>query len=395
MATNTLLTPTQITRKALMILHQKLNFVGSVKRDYDDRFANSGAKIGDTLQIRLPNKYTTRDGATLSAQDTTEKKVDLAVSKQKGVDMEFTSNELTLDLDDFSERILEPAMAQLAATIESDALSMYKDVYNQVDNIGAAATFSKLLQVRRQLTENLAPSSQRRMLLNTQDSVDLVDGLKGLFQDSTEIARQYREGSMGITAGFGDIYENTLIPRHSASAGVDDSYLVNGGSQTGSTLTVDGGTDALNEGDVFTISGVNRVHPETKKDTGELQQFVVTADYAGGAGDISISPEIITSGAYQNVSGSPADNAALSFAGTASTDHDLSLGFHRDAFAFTSADLVMPEGVDFAAREQYDGISIRLVRDYDINNDKFPCRLDVLYGYKAIRPELACRFANN
>lgn len=392
---NSILTVDQITREALRILHQKLNFVGKVNRTYDDRFAQSGAKIGDTLRIRKPNQFTVRDGATLSTQDTTEKSEDLTVSKQKGVDVEFTSNELTLDLDDFSDRILEPAMAVLAANIEADAFNMYKAVYNQVDNIGSAATFSKLLAVRKQLTDNLAPLSPRCLTLNTQDNLDMVDGLKGLFQDSTQIAKQYREGMVGVIGGFGEIYENTVIPSHTAGAGADDSYLVNGASQTGSTLTVDGGSSALVEGDVFTISGVNRVHPETKNDTGDLQQFVVTADYSGGAGDISISPEIITSGAYQNVSGSPADNAALSIQGTASTAHDISLGFHRDAFAFVTADLVMPDGVDFASRQTYDGISMRIVRDYDINNDKFPTRLDVLYGFKAIRPQIACRMANN
>lgn len=390
---NTLLTPTAITRKALMILHQKLNFVGKINRSYDDRFANSGAKIGDTLQIRLPNQYTVRDGATLSTQDTTEKKVDLTVSTQKGVDVNFSSEELTLDLDDFSERVLEPAMSVLAANIEADAFNMYKAVYNQVDNIGNAATFAKLLAVRKQLTDNLAPLSPRCLTLNTQDNLDLVDGLKGLFQDSTQIAKQYREGMVGVIGGFGEIYENTVIPSHTVGAG--SGYLVNGAAESGSTLTVDTGTGALEEGDVFTIASVNRVHPETKADTGELQQFVVTADYAGGAGDISIAPAIVASGAYQNVSAIPADNAALTFAGTASTAHDISLGFHRDAFAFVTADLVMPEGVDFASRQTYDGISMRIVRDYDINNDKFPCRIDVLYGYKAIRPQIASRFANN
>lgn len=392
---NTLLTPTQITRKALMILHQKLNFVGKVNRQYDDRFANSGAKIGDTLQIRLPNQYTVRDGSTLSTQDTSEKKTDLTVGTQKGVDLNFSSTELTLDLDDFSERILEPAMAVLAANIEADAFNMYKEVYNQVGNHGSAATFAKLLAVRKNLTDNLAPLSPRCLTLNTQDNLDLVDGLKGLFQDSTQIAKQYREGMVGVIGGFGEIYENTVIPSHTPGAGADDAYLVNGASQTGSTLAVDGGTGALKEGDVFTIANVNRVHPETKADTGDLQQFVVTADYAGGIGNISIAPAITVSGAYQNVSNSPADNAALTISGTASTAHDMSLGFHRDAFAFATADLVMPEGVDFASRQTYDGISMRIVRNYDINNDKFPCRLDVLYGYKAVRPEIASRFANN
>lgn len=392
---NTILTPQAITREALRILHQKLNFVGNIHRDYDDRFAQSGAKIGDTLQIRLPNQYTVRTGATLSTQDTTEQKVDLTVGTQKGVDVNFSSAELTMDLDDFSTRILEPAMAVLAANIEASALGMYKDVYQQVNNVGGSATLANLLGARKKMTDSLAPHDRRCMLLNTQANVDLVDALKGLFQDSNEIAKQYREGKVGRTAGFGDIFENTLLPRHTSGSNAGTGYLVNGASQTGATLTVDTGTGTLKQGDIFTIAGVNAVHPETKADTGNLQQFVVTADYAGGGGSVSISPSIVTSGALQNVTGSPADNAAITKIGGASAVHDLSLGFHKEAFAFATADLVMPQGVDFSAREVFDGISMRIVRAYDINNDKFPCRIDVLYGHKTIRPQLAARIATN
>lgn len=392
---NTLLTPTEITREALRILHQKLNFIGSIKRDYDDRFARSGAKIGDTLQIRLPNQYTVRTGATLSAQDTTEQKVDLTVGTQKGVDTEFLSTDLTLDLQDFSERILEPAMAVLAANIEADALTMYQDVYQVVDNSGSAMTFANLLAGRKKLTDSLAPLTPRALLLNTQANNDVVDALKGLFQDSSEVAKQYREGLVGRTAGYGSIYENTLLPRHTVGS-QDGAYLVNDTMASGdSTVTVDTGTGTLKKGDVFTFASVNSVHPETKDDTGNLKQFVVTADYAGGAGDVSFSPAVISTGARQNVSALPADNAAITVVGTASTAHDESLAYHRDAFTFATADLVMPEGVDFAAREVYDGISMRVIRNYDINNDKFPCRIDVLYGYKTIRAELAARLLSN
>lgn len=391
---NSNLTPTMVTREALRILHQKLNFIGNIDRQYDSSFAQNGAKIGDTLKIRLPNQYTVRTGATLSVQDNIENSVDLTVATQKGVDVEFTSAELTLDIDDFSSRILEPMMAVLAANIESDALSMYKDVYNQVDNIGSSATLAKILQGRKILVDNLAGSSFTANL-NTQDNVDLVDALKGLFQDSTQIAKQYREGMMGRTSGF-EFFENTLMPRHTTgTAAATTGYLVNGASQTGATLTVDTGTTTFLKGDIITIAGVNRVHPETKADTGELQTFVVTADSGASATSLAISPSITTSGGTQNVSGSPADNAAISKQGGASATYDISLGYARDAFTFATADLRMPNGVDFAAREVMDGISMRVVSDYDITNDKFPTRIDVLYGYKAQRPQLAVRWANN
>ena len=398
MATNSILTPTAVTRKALQILHQKLNFIGAMNRQYDDSFAKSGAKIGDSLKIRLPNQFTVRSGAALSAQNTTETSTTLTVSQQKGVDVEFTSAELTLSMDDFAQRILEPAMAVLAANIEADAFSMVNDVYNVVNNTGSPSpmTLKALLQGHKVLTDNLAPSSGRKLILNTQDNLDLVDSLKTLFQDSTEIAKQYREGMVGRTAGFGEIYENTLIPTHTTgTAAATSGYLVNGGSQTGSTLTVDTGTTTFLVGDVITIAGVYRVHPETKVSTSELQQFVVTANSGTSATSLAISPAIVTSGGAQNVSGSPADNAAISKIGGNGTVYKPSLAFHENAFTFATADLVMPQGVDFAAREVYDGISMRIVRQYAISTDTMPCRIDVLYGYKTIRPQIACQILSN
>lgn len=396
---NSILTPTAVTREALRILHQKLNFVGNIKRDYDDSFAKSGAKIGDSLKIRLPNQYTVRTGATLSAQDTSEISTTLQVATQKGVDLNFTSVDLTMSLDDFSKRILDPAMSVLAANIEADALSMMLDVYQNVNNIGSAITFGKLMSSRKVLNDALAPmDNNRSILLNTQDNVDLVDGLKGLFQDSAAIKEQYREGSMGRTGGF-DFYENTLIANQTTgTAAAATGYTVNGAvTVNGSTaVTLAAGANTFKKGDVITFVGCNRVHPETKADTGVLQPFVVTADYAGGAGSLSFAPAIYTSGGRQNVvAAGIANGVAVAKIGGASAIYKPSLAFHKDAFAFATADLVMPQGVDFASRQVLDGISMRIVRQYDINNDKFPCRLDVLYGYKTIRPELACRILSN
>lgn len=393
---NTILTPTAVTREALRVLHQKLNFVGSIKRDYDASFAKEGAKIGDSLKIRLPNQYTVRTGATLSAQDTTETSTTLQVATQKGVDLNFTSVDLTLSLDDFSGRILEPAMSVLAANIEADALSMALDVYQVVNNVGSAITLNKALTARKVLVDALAPGDARTLLLNTQDNLDLVDALKGLFQDSNEIAKQYREGKVGRTAGFGDIYENTLLASQATgTAASATTYTVNGATQVGAAITIQTGATTFKKGDVVTFAGCNRCHPESKADTGVLQQFVVTADYAGGGGNLAISPAIVTSGGRQNVTASPTNGGAVVKVGGASAVYKPSLAYHKDAFAFATADLVMPGGVDFAAREVMDGVSMRIVRQYDINNDKFPARLDVLFGFKTIRPELACRILSN
>lgn len=392
---NSILTATAVTREALRILHQKLNFVGSINRQYDDSFARSGAKTGDSLKIRLPNQYTVRSGKTLATQDTTETSVTLQVATQKGVDVNFSSADLSLSLDDFTRRVLEPAMSVLAANIEADAISMYAEVHNQVADIGNAIDLIDVLNARKILQDNLAPTANRTCNLNTQDNVDLVDDLKGLFHDSQEVSRQYLEGFVGRTAGF-DFMENTLWPSH--TTGTDDGtgdYLTNGASQSGSTLTVDSGAGTFKTGDVITIEGVYRVHPETKVSTGILQQFVVTADAGSSATSLGISPAIVATGPRQNVSNAAADNKMILKVGGASANHGISLAYHEDAFTFATADLVMPKGVDFSAREVFDGVSMRIVRAYDINNDNLPCRIDVLYGYKCLRPEYACRLAFN
>lgn len=391
---NAILTPTEITREAVRILHQESNFIGNVTRDYDDRFARDGAKIGDTLQIRLPNEYTVRTGRILDVQDTNEQKVDLTVATQKGVDMAFTSRDLTLDIQDFSQRFIQPAMSVLAANVEADALSMLDDVYQVEDRSGSAVQFSNVLNARKLLRDALAPNSGLKFILDTQANVDLVDALKGLFQDSTQISKQYREGMIGRTAGF-EFYENTLLPSHTPG-GWNANYDIKTQPSSGdTTLDIDTGSGTIKKGDVFTIVGVNRVHPESKADTGVLQQFVATADSAGGDVEIGISPAIVSTGPRQNVSALPEVDADLVFVGTASTAHQRAVAFHPDAFAFATADLEMPGGVDFAAREVFDGLSLRIVRQYDIVNDNIPARIDILYGYKTIRAQLAAILAAN
>lgn len=395
---NTLLTPSVITKEALMVLHQKLNFVTNINTQYDSQYAKSGAKIGNNLQIRLPNEYVVRTGATLDVQEQDEQSVTMTVATQKGVDMYFTSEELTMHIDEFRNRYIEPAMAVLAANIEADALNMKLDVYNFYDGADSGLGFNGLTEARKLLNQSLAPGSMRHMLHPTEGAKDFLQDTKGLFQDSGSIASQYKEGKMGRIAGF-DHYENTFLDAEFTSGTAvegDTGYNVNGASQTGASVTVNTGTTTLKQGDIITFAGCNRVHPETKADTGVLQTFVVTADVAATATSIPISPSIVTSGGRQNVSASPTNGGAVSkVGGGASADWLESLAFHQDAFAFATADLVMPSGVDFSAREVMDGISMRLVRDYDIVNDKFPCRFDVLYGYKTIRAQLAARVSHN
>jgi hypothetical protein len=391
---NTLLTASAITREALRVLHQKLNFIGNINREYDASFAKEGAKIGDSLRIRLPNQYTVSSGAALSVQDTTEQSTTLTINNQKHVDTSFTSADLSLSLDDFKSRIIEPAMAVLAANIEADAFNMYKDVYNVVDQDATAFTLNTVLNGRKMLNDNLTPmDNNRTALLSTTSNLKIVDALKGLFNDSKEVSKQYKEGMMGRTAGF-DFYETVRTVRHqTGTAAKTTGYLTNAGTaQTGSTLVVDTGTTSFLAGDVITIAGVFRVDPETKVSSGELQQFVITANSGTSATSLSISPAIVATGARQNVSNGAADNQAIvKVAAGANEFMNTDLVFHKDAFTFATADLVLPNGVDMAAREVMDGISLRLVRDYDINSDALIARLDVLYGYKTIRAQLAAR----
>jgi len=401
---NTLLTPTAVTRECLRILHQKLNFVGTINRQYDDQYAKTGAKIGSDLKIRLPNQFVVRSGATLNAQDVAEASVTLQVATQKGVDMNFTAAELTMDIDDFSKRYIDPAMSVLAANIEADAMSMYKDIYNEVSDVGATVTLADVLTTGKVLTDNLCPTGNRTLNLNTTDNVDLVAALSGLFNDQSRLGKNYREGRVASDSlGFKNIMENTLWPTH--TTGSDDGtgdHLCDGTVSGGDITTGSEGSGTLLKGDIVYVDTVNRCHPESKADTGQLQGFVVTSDYSATDTTLSVSPSPTATGAKQNIFAAIANTDKVnkvesdrSTAIGASADYKISMAYHEDAFTFATADLIKPEGVDWCARQVLDGISMRIVRDYDINNDAMPCRLDVYYGYKTIRPEFACRIGMN
>lgn len=392
---NTLLTPDEITREALVILHSQLNFIGNIDRQHEASFGRSGRQIGDSIRIRLPNQYTVRTGPVWSAPAITEQQRTLTVDRYRGVDMNFTDQEMALRMQDFSERHLRPAMAQLASTIEADALSMINSVNQAVVNIGAPMGFRQVGEARRTLTEALAPTTDRCLLLNPRDNLDYVDANKGLFHDSSAVKQQYREGMTGRTQGF-DVYENTLIPTSTTgTAAAATGYNINGAGQTGSSIAINTGTLTFAVGDIVTLPGVFRVHPETKASTGDLMQFTVTAAYAGGAGNLQIAPAIVTTGARQNVSASPTNGQAVVKVGGASAVYRPSLAFHKEAFTFATADLELPNGVDAASRKVMDGISLRYISDFDSVNGRWIRRIDVLYGFLAQRPELAVRILSN
>lgn len=392
---NTLLSTDKITRKALVVLHQKLNFIGSINRQYDDQFANREAQIGEQLRIRLPNQYTVRVGSTWSAPAIVESSVNLRVDRPRGVDMNFTDADLTLRIEDFSERFIEPAMAVLASHMENDALSMASSVFQAVDNIGAALSTRPIATARRVLDEALAPPDKRSCILSPRDEVDYIEATKNLMNPSNGIGDQFREGHINRFSGI-NFYANTLIPTPTTGTSASATgYTVNGANQTGAAVTVATGANTFAVGDVITFAGCFRVHPETKTSTGVLQQFVVTAAYAGGAGNVAVSPAIVTTGARQNVSGSPTNGGAVVKVGGASAVYNPALVYHKDAFAFVTADLPLPKGTDMASRKTIDGISMRMIRDFNSTAGTYITRLDVLYGYAVLRPELACRILSN
>lgn len=390
---NSILTPTAVTRKIQQVLHGKLVLAKKVNRQYDDSFAQSGAKIGTDLKIRLPNQYTVRTGKTLVAQDTSESSVTLTVADQVGVDMTFSTAELTMNLDDFAERIIEPAAAIVATNIENAIAARYIDVANLVGTAGTTpASMLTVLQAGARLDDYLVPRDNKRVVaLSPLAMATMVDAYKGLFQASGPIANQYESGMVKDMASGFNWGMVPVINSHTLSAGVVTGITLNGAPVSGATsVTVNTTTTAYSQGTVITLAGVYAVNPETKSAYPFLRQFVVGS--GATATSLPITPAIITSGATQNCSALPASNAAVTVVGSASTAYPQHLAFHRDWLALATADLedVSKFGA-WGAREVYDGISIRLARQYDINSDNIPCRLDVLYGVKTLRQDLCVR----
>lgn len=395
MANNTLLSPTIITREALRILHASLNFIGNINKQYDSQFANSGAspsgKIGPNLTIRMPNRFTTRSGWTRSNQDVTETSQVLTVSTVKGVDFSFSQAELTLTLDEFSARYIKPAISTLATNIEADALSMVKDVYNAVDDNASAFSYKDFANGRKTLNQYLAPDADRVGVMNSDHVVSYLDAIKGNFNPQESVSKPYLNGKIGRVQGI-DTFENTVLnPFQSGTALAATTYTatVTDGS---ATVVLAVGATTFKKGDIVTFATVDAVDPETKADRGFLQKFVITADYAGGAGNITVSPTPVLTGAAQNVSAVGAGLAVAKIGGGASALYKQSLLFHPDAFTFVTADLVDPSKYGaWGTRQVMDGISMSIASQYAIADATIPSRIDVLYGFKTIRPELACR----
>ena len=397
---NTLLTIDMITRKALEILENNLVITRNVNRQYDNSYAVEGAKIGTTLRIRLPDRALVTDGAALQVQDDNEQFTTLTVASQKHIGVNFTTAEMTMQLDDFAERVLKPRISQLAASIDADVANSFNGIFQSVGTPGTTPSSTQvLLAAQQKLNEAAAVMSPRYVTVNPAANAALIEGMKGLFNPVSTISAQFKNGMFGEgILGFNELNMSQSIKQFTTGSRAAASVTVKGtvSTQGASTITLNGVTgETLKKGDVFTIANVFAVNPQTRESTGSLQQFVVTEDITAASSEylnVKISPAIYTSAhALATVNSFPQNSAAVTFLGGVSTQYPQNLVYHRDAIAFATADLLMPQGVDMASRQVHNGISMRVVRQYDINNDRMPCRIDVLYGYSVIRPQMACR----
>lgn len=399
---NSLLTIGGITRKALQLFRNTNAFLQMIDRQYDDAFGKVGAKIGAQLRIRLPNEYTVRTGLTAVPQSTTENQTTLTVATQQGVDVSFTSADLALSLDDFSYRILEPMINILAGAVAVNVMSGVEGVPNFVHKTSGSATTtpdaSTWLQAGAVLDLNSCPRNQRNIIVDPLTLSRTVASLTGLFNPQADISKQYKSGLIQQNVlGFDWAMDQTVLIH---TEGAFTTGTMNGANQTGSTLTVSSTSAALNVGDIITIAGVFQVNRVTKASTGQLQQFVVTAAAPSSSTSISVYPPLNppVSGqnvAYQTVSASPTTNASITTPIAASEQYRKNFCFHPTAVTMVTADLEMPSGaVVSAAREAYDGISLRMVRDYITLSDQWITRLDILYGWVWPRPEWACIVAD-
>lgn len=406
---NALITPSIIAKEALVQLENNLTMANNVHREYKKEFV----KVGDTVSIRKPVKFYAADGATRVNQDVEEANTSITINKQKHVSWKFSSKDLTLTVEDYSERYIKPAMIALANVIDRNGHALYTNVWNHVGTPGTTpSNFAAMAAAAQRMDEMAVPTDMRKAMLNPAAAYAIAGTATTLYMNGVN-QQAYRTGSIGEIAGL-DTYRSQNVTVHTNGAR-GGTPLVNGGSQNvtyatakntnSQSLVTDGWSNSitglLKAGDVFTIAGVYAMNPVPgegttgKQQMSYLQQFTVLADAdsnGSGQATLTISPAIITSGPYQTVSAAPADNAAITVvSGTASTAYPQNLVMHKNAFALVMCPLELPDGVEFKARETHKGLSVRVVKQYDIANDDDIIRLDVLYGWKAIYPDLAVR----
>ena len=410
---NNLLTISKITNEALMVLENELTFTGGVDKNYDDQFSVVGAKIGQTVNVRRPGRFIGAVGPQLVVEDFNETSVPVTLSTQFQVSTQFTTQDLALSLDMFSDRVLKPAIATVANKIDRDGLLMAKNnTANIVGTAGTAPTgLITYLTAAAYLDSEGAPRDGRRSVtIEPFTSSTIVDSLKGLFVPTTQISSQYTKGLMGRDSGGMNWYMDQNVVSQTFGSYSTATLSCNVTTATGflstgwaysSNITI-GATSAaatLNQGDTFTIAGVYAVNPQNRQSYGKLRNFVVqstTAIGSGGTATVTVVPAVITGGQFQNVSVTSTGSQTVTPFNNTGIVSPQNILMHRNAFTLACADLELPEGVHFAGRasDKELGLSIRVVRQYTINNDSIPTRLDVLYGWAPLYPELACRIAS-
>jgi len=408
---NTTLTADIIAAEAVRILDNNCVMGNLVYRGYEEEFSKkiNGYTVGETISIRRPTDFTVRNGATASIQDVVEGKFAISVDKQKGVDFEFTSADLTLQIGQLSERVIKPAMVQLANQIDRDLLDLYKDVWNWVGTPGETVnSFADFAKAPERLDLSAVPQDDRYAVLSPSDQWGMLGSQTALYmQDVAKDA--YRRGRLGMIGNV-ETYSSQNVQTHVDGTRDNTTPLVKGAGQTTTwAATKDTGTMSLHtdgwdasatikHGDVFTIDGVYAVNPVTKATLPYLQQFVVKADVTAQATTtntttLTISPPIITSGAFQTVSAAPADDATITIMGTASTGYSQNMVFHKNAFSLVMVPMIAPPGAIDVSRKSYNGYSVRVIPYYDGANDVSKWRLDVLYGTKTVDARLATRLS--
>lgn len=403
---NSLLTINMVTREAVRLWKNSNAFIQNVDMQYDDSFAVTGAKIGSTLRIRLPNDFTVATGPALSVQDTAEQSTTLVLATQKHIDVAYSTADRTLSLDDYSRRVLAPMVNNLAGAVAVDIMrgsegGICNLVVNQDVNFNMLNPVARTyLDAGAILDMNSGPIANRKIVNSPITEARVVGSLVGLLNPSSEISRQYVTGRMYDALGFIWMKDQTTIAHRNGGL-AQGSATVNGANQTGMVISVNALANGLNQGDIITIAGVNAVNRITKDDTGLLRQLVVTAPVPAGGTNIPIYPAIIPpiSGQpvqYQTVTASPANGAQINPTNNmaANTAYRKNFAYAPEAVTLATADLEMPKNVHEAARESFDGVSMRMVTDYFIGTDQLITRLDVLYGYLWIRPEWACIVAD-
>ncbi len=409
MAGNTLLTLSMITRSAIKLFTNTNFFIQNIDRQYDSQFGNEGAMIGAQLRIRLPNDYVVTDGPALSLQDTVEQQTVLTVSYQRHVDVAFTTAERTLSLDNYMDRILKPKINNLAGNVAQQIMAGADQggVCNISANLDGAGNIlvpnaGTFLLAGAILDDNSAPyvgsRGERKIVNDPHTDAKTTQSLQGLLNPATRISQQFETGTMKNGLGFTWFRDQTVI-KH--TAGTFTAGTVNGANQTGTTLVTNAITGTLVQGDIITIAGVNAVNRVTKASTGQLRQFVVTANVASGATSIPVYPAIVppagaaayaglpyTAAQYQTVTASPANGAAISLFTLPSVTYRKSLAYAPDAITMVTTNLFMPtKGVIEAARHTMDDVSMRALVAYLPGTDQIADRLDVLFGFLFIRPE--------